>query len=65
MKYYQGEETLRMKTIFFFLIDVINEKKAETMIGIFSKIIDIEIPFFVRDDQLLIAFVAITYFSPF
>ena len=54
-----------MKTIFFFLIDVKNEKKAETMIGMFTKIIDIEIPFFVRDDQLLIAFVAITYFSPF
>ena len=54
-----------MKTIIFFLIVEINEKKTETMIGTFSKIIDVEITFFVRNDQLLITFLAMAYFSPF
>lgn len=43
MNFYQGqnEGTLRLKTIYFFLTDEINKKNTETMVKIFSKIIDI------------------------
>ena len=54
-----------MKTIFFFLLVKSMRKKLKQLTETLSKIIDIEITFFVQNDQLLIAFLAMAILFSF